>query len=166
MQQLALIRAPNLFHGGEIAKGKRKLRRPLARKRPIHLVLKATKKNLYSHRKNIQESSQIIAKKFSVKIYNMAVNHDHVHYILKIADRKSYCAFIRALTSIFARKIGTGLWKILPFTRILAWGKDFRRVQAYLSQNSKEAAGLVPYKQRKNFYLRQPKMPLARSQHT
>jgi uncharacterized protein YwbE len=50
MQQLSLFKTkPQLFHGGALT-GRRKTRRPLCAKRPIHIVLKSRKRNLFSQK--------------------------------------------------------------------------------------------------------------------
>ncbi|MBL7714035.1 MAG: transposase [Bdellovibrionales bacterium] len=47
-------------------------------------------------------------------------------------------------------------WDARPFTRIIEWGRDYRRVCAYLMQNTLEALGFVPYRPR-NKYGEKPK---------
>lgn len=92
------------------------------------------------------------AGKFRVKAYGVAVNHDHVHFVLKVPGRAEYIAFLRALTGAIARKFGKGLWSLLPFTRVVAWGRDFRGVLSYLKKNREEASGARPYEPRVRRY--------------
>jgi hypothetical protein len=44
------------------------------------------------------------------------------------------------------------LWSKRPFTRIVEWGRDFRGVLEYLTQNTLEALGFIPYQSRKSRY--------------
>lgn len=148
MRQTSLFKVPELKHGGELARGKRKNRRPLCPKRPLHLVLKARSSNLYNNSSWIEKDARRLALKFHLTVYSLAVNFDHIHFALRIPGRRQYAAFLRSFTGLLARKLGAGLWKLLPFTRVLAWGKDFRQVLAYLRKNREEAAGERPYEKR------------------
>jgi REP element-mobilizing transposase RayT len=154
MKQQSFFSSAPLFHGGEINRGKRKTRRPLCSKRPLHGVLKAKNHNLYTHKSWIESKARALAQKLHLEVYGLAVNFDHVHLVLKLPNRRAYAAFIRALTGLLARKIGVGLWKLLPFTRVLAWGKDFRQALDYLKKNREEAEGSRPYEERKDWYRR------------
>jgi REP element-mobilizing transposase RayT len=152
MRQIPLFKNSPLFHGGEINQGKRKMRRPLCSKRPLHCVLKARNRNLYAHRAWIEAKARALAHKFQLKVYSLAVNFDHVHLVLKFPSRREYAAFVRSFTGLLARKVGAGLWMLSPFSRVLAWGKDFRQTLAYLRKNREEAAGERPYQERKDWY--------------
>ncbi len=72
--------------------------------------------------------------------------------MIKIPGTRDYRKFIRALTGILARKLGKNIWKMLPFTRVASWGKDFLNLKKYFHQNREEAAGRRPYRARKNWY--------------
>jgi hypothetical protein len=39
-------------------------------------------------------------------------------------------------------------WSVLLYSRIVSWGREFKVVMAYILQNTKEALGLVAYKDR------------------
>ena len=145
MRQLKLFKVDPITHGGAIAKGKRKTRRPLCSKRVIHLTLKAHKNILYSHKGFIEEELRRLGKKFNLKIYSIAVNLDHLHIAVKISDRKSYLSFIRSFTGLVARELGKKLWALLPHTRLVSWGRAYKKLLQYLELNRKEASGQVPY---------------------
>jgi REP element-mobilizing transposase RayT len=138
---------PDLSHGGELAHGRRKGRRPFARRRPIHFVLKSGKMILPSSRL-IEKEIQRLAQRFGLRIYRIAIARDHVHFLARLPGRREYVAFIRSLTGILARKLGRGLWKLLPFSRVANWGREFRGLVAYLQKNTEEALGLRPYEPR------------------
>jgi REP element-mobilizing transposase RayT len=151
MKQTSFFQNTPPVHGGELALQKRKNRRPLARKRPIHLILKA-KKAFQEHSALIHQETKRLAAKFGIKIYDTALANDHFHLVLTIPSRKDYVAFIRALTGLLARKLGKGLCLLLPFSRVSNWGKAYRALRKYLEQNRLETAGLTPYKKRKDYY--------------
>ncbi len=155
MKQYSFLPPPTIHHGGEYALGKRKTRRALATKRPLHLVLKA-KKNLQGNRPLVEKILRHYGATFGHKFYGLVVNHDHAHLVIKISSRENYKAFIRAITGILAKKLGAGLWKLLPFSRIVGWRRDFRGVMAYLQENYAEALGLLPMQIKTNHYRRPP----------
>jgi REP element-mobilizing transposase RayT len=141
------------FHGGEIAAGKRKSLRPLARNRPIHLVAKA-KKSLKQEREWIRKEAGRIADRFMIKAYRITVAEDHVHLLIQIPGRSEYSSFIRGWSAQIAKKMGRGLWLFLPFTRVASWGRDFKNLLGYLQKNEDEACGDRPYNPRKDWYKR------------
>ena len=72
--------------------------------------------------------------------------------VIRINNPQSYKKFIRSLTAALARQLGKGMWKLIPFSRVLSWGKDFNAVIAYVEQNELEALGVILYQVRKNYY--------------
>jgi hypothetical protein len=87
-----------------------------------------------------------------LRVYDLAVSHDHAHLLLKTPGRREYRAFIRSLTGILAHRLGKGCWLLLPFSRIASWGKEFARLKIYLRKNREEASGARPYEPRKDRY--------------
>jgi REP element-mobilizing transposase RayT len=151
-----------LHHGGELSIGRRKALRPLARKRPLHLVLKS-RRSLRRHGPLISKEAHRLAEKFSCRLYDIAVAEDHIHLVLLIAGRKEYKAFIRSLTGLLARKIQKGLFMLLAFTRVANWGKDFQRLKSYLKKNREEASGERSYEPREDWYRRYRRKPRERA---
>lgn len=158
MQQKNLFKVEEPVHGGELRRGQRKTMRPLARKKPIHLVLKA-KKNFGKHGPLVQTEARRLADWFQIRIYDEALAPDHLHLVIRIPGRKEYIAFIRALTGPLARQLGKGIWSLLPFTRVSAWGKAFEELRKYLKKNREETAGLRPYEKRQDWYKKYRKKP-------
>lgn len=113
----------------------------------MHLVLKS-RRFLYPHRALIRALLQKYASQFHHRLYGIAVAKDHVHFTLLISDRVSYRKFIRALTAQLAKKLGTKLWSLLPFSRVVSWGRDFQNLMKYFALNRAEAAGLIPHQPR------------------
>jgi len=136
--------------GGSLLLGKRKSKRPLSTKYPIHLILKANNKNLFSpSNRSIQNLIRKTAKKFNIKIYDLSLNWSHIHLLIRLKNQNDYNAFIRAMTSLlcaYLRKKKTFLktvFTLRPFTRILTWGKQFLRIRDYQALNQLEAFGLL-----------------------
>ena len=130
--------------GGSLLVGKRKEKRPLTTKSPIHLILKSDLKSIFKPTdKNLENILRRTAEEFNVKLYDLAINWSHIHFLIKIKDKKDYVKFIRALTARLALKFGKKLFTLRPFTRILSWGRDFRNVLNYVLKNQRQAQGLV-----------------------
>jgi REP element-mobilizing transposase RayT len=104
MKQISFFETEQEFYGGSLARaGKRKKGRPMATKRPLHLVLEAKYRILYRHKELLYKQIYAKAAHFGLTAYSVSVNHDHVHFLLRIASRSLYKGFIRALTGIVAR---------------------------------------------------------------
>ena len=60
------------------------------------------------------------AKKFGVKIYQKAIQTNHIHLLLRITDRTLYKAFIRALSGKIASHVmGQQSFKLFKVSRLL-----------------------------------------------
>ena len=108
--------------------------------------------SLFREFENVKYYMNKYSWKFHIRVYNLSVQKDHIHFLIKIEDRESYKKFTRALTGILARKYGKGLWALSPFTRVLGWGIDYKTTNQYIMQNEDEVWGLKPYKNRKYQY--------------
>ncbi|MEZ0390905.1 MAG: transposase [Pseudobdellovibrionaceae bacterium] len=143
--------------GGELLKGKRKAKRPLSTKQPLHLILKACEKLVFPPGNlSLEKLIHNQARKFNVKIYELAINWSHIHTIIKIKERENYNQFIRSLCSILAAKVRAKkphlktLFTLRPFTRIISWGRDFKSLLNYLIINQMEARGLMSRPKKKS----------------
>jgi REP element-mobilizing transposase RayT len=145
--QFGFIQDYKKTFGGEELKGKRKAKRPLSLKCPTHLILKSDLNSVFKpNNQRLQALIQNIASKFHIHIYDMAINWNHIHFLIQVKDRQDYVRFIRALTSkivMAVRKalpnLRAKLFTLRPFTRIVSWGKDFQNVRAYIVKNFFEA---------------------------
>ncbi len=136
--------------GGSLLEGKRKTKRPLSTKHPLHLILKSSCRGVFNPGNiSLEKLIHSQARKFGIKIYELALNWSHIHFILKIESRKDYNKFIRSLTAVLAKRIRKlkphleVIFELRPFTRIISWGRDFKRVLEYALLNQMEAFGLV-----------------------
>jgi REP element-mobilizing transposase RayT len=136
--------------GGNLSKnsGKRKVERPLVFSKPMHLVLKTSRaKGRYAfsptdHR--VKALIQKMGRRFNVKIYSSAQNWSHIHLVLRLRDRNSYRAFIRALTGAMVLKLKAqkGFFDLTPYTKIASWGRQFKELKAYAEKNTFQALGI------------------------
>ncbi len=141
-----------LTHGGSLAKGKRKSRRPLSTKKWIHLTLKSHKaKGAYSMLapKNAKWIDQLVrtkAKKFRVDLKDYVNMGNHLHFQIRIAKRESFQNFLRSITNLIARHV-TGarkgkpfgkFWQDLAYTRVLMSFLELTQLQYYFTGNEVE----------------------------
>ncbi|OFZ13601.1 MAG: hypothetical protein A2Z20_09705 [Bdellovibrionales bacterium RBG_16_40_8] len=141
--------------GGSLLLKKRKSRRPLSVKLPLHLVLCADVSKIGSflrHNITIEKTLQKYAKQFGVRIYHKATVQNHLHLVLKFNHRLNYQCFIRAVTGVLAKKLNIR-WSVRPFSRIVQWGKDFKSIVKYVVMNELEAKGAINYQPRKKKYI-------------
>lgn len=99
------------FFGGALLEGRRKHSRPLSSKNSLHFVLRsrwATGNDSFLVPRNRKVIDNIIthfAKKFGVKIYERALNSNHIHLLLRITNRPLYRAFIKAVSGKIASQV-------------------------------------------------------------
>lgn len=142
-------------HGGSLAKGKRKGRRPLAAKTPIHVVLRSSRArgpwSMLTRKNRALVGARVyeLADRFGVRIYSFANVGNHLHLVVSVKRRQSLQNFMRVLTQAImfivtgARK-GTPkgpFWDSTYYSRVSAWGAPFRRLKRYLLKNRMEAFG-------------------------
>lgn len=121
-RQLQLLPKDIRFFGGRLLHGKRRGRRPLSTKEPIHLVMRSSwAKGVHAftqvhNKKAIEGMSLALAKRYGVRIYQRAIVSNHLHFVLRIHNRDTYKSFVRALTG----KIASHLMKGQSFTNFRA----------------------------------------------
>lgn len=148
------------FYGGESVRGRRKVRRPIATKRPMHLVLKSSSavgRSSMLRRSTAGFVSALLprlSRRFGVRIFQFSNNGNHLHLLIQARDRNGFRGFVRTLSALVARDV-TGarkghplskhFWDFIPFTRIVEWGRSFKRALNYVIQNQLEVVRAVPY---------------------
>ncbi len=155
------------FGGAGKAKGNPRTARPVAVKRPMHLVMKsawikpATSNaggvtSLILIAGQIEKIARDVGNKTLVQLRDIAVAHDHVHLVIQPKSIYAYRRFIRALSGILARTILNAqkgrawrkasslkhFWQARPFTRIVEWGKDYVGIKNYLIKNRLDLLGM------------------------
>jgi REP element-mobilizing transposase RayT len=156
-------------HGGELSLGKRKTFRPIDPKQALHVVLRSSKaKGAHSmlhpkHCNAIETFVHKTAKHWGVRVYRFANVGNHIHLLIQVPTREAWKRFSKALSggiaqivtgaqkgSALKRDQGSsipesakrGFWDHLLFTRIVSFGRDFKRMTRYLIKNLFEAAGV------------------------
>ncbi len=146
--------------GGQLLEGKRKSKRPLSTKSAIHLVIKSEKAkgnlSFVNHQSAIVQTISNVSKKWNIRVYDHAVNFNHVHFVIRIKSESDYRCWIRELTSEIVRLISvktgskiTQFFSLRPWTRILSWGRDYKNAMEYLILNKMEVVGLRPARKAK-----------------
>jgi REP element-mobilizing transposase RayT len=153
----------SVSHGGDLSKGKRKVRRPVDPKQALHLVLRSSKARGENsmlhpkHCKHIHEFTHSVGKRLGIRIYRYANVGNHIHLLIKVPSRAIWRRFLRELAGgipiiVTGAKKGAGLkrnegsirgfWDGLAFTRIVRFGRDFKTLCNYIVKNLFEAAGI------------------------
>lgn len=164
MKQLLLFRrSPSkrkaaTTHGGTLARGKRKVARPFDARRPHHFVLRSSRaRGSWSLRRPANHAAiegllRRLSNRHEVRVYQRAIVENHIHLLLRARDRRALASFMRAFAGLVACKV-TGarrgnpcgkFWDWICFSRMVAWGRDFAGVRAYVVMNEREATGEVP----------------------
>jgi putative transposase len=165
-------------HGGALRNSRKgRKARPLNTKEPVHLVFKAHRSVLrYGLRSPrsfslVQRLIQRYAKKFYIKIEQVSIQQDHLHFLIRTSRRSFYQSFFRVLAGQIAQQFekegllkavtdtpgGTSgrvqkaqkLWKYRPFTRVIKGWKAYQTVRNYIQLNEKEALGEIPYRKQR-----------------
>lgn len=142
--------------GATLLVGKRKTKRPLSTKQPIHLVLKSSFSLFSPGNRALESIIRTTAQEFHVRLYDLALNWTHIHLVIRIGSPNDYKKFIRALTSKIAAHLRAKkpqlktIFSLRPFTRILSWGRDFKNTLNYQILNQMEARGLISRKSSTN----------------
>jgi len=96
-------------HGGTLLLGKRRARRPLSIKSPLHLVLRSDfavgARSLLRHRSLINAILDKAAKKFGVSIYERAIVSNHIHLLIRGKNRTQLQNFFRVVAGHIAQQI-------------------------------------------------------------
>jgi hypothetical protein len=154
------------FGGAYLKSGNPKSKRPISIKRSSHLVMRSLlakgSLSFLRHDEEIRSTINTQAKKFGVKVYRLANGGNHLHMVILPRSRAAFNSFIRSISGLIARKVlkaergdpkNLKFWEKRPFTRIVEWGRDYKKVCSYLLQNTLEALGFVEYQPRKTRYV-------------
>jgi hypothetical protein len=164
-RQLRLLPAASLAHGGELFRTRagRRGPRPLSTRHTLHLVLRSTQaRGEWSFRTlrnqgRIRRLAERFARRYGIRIVGLANVGNHLHFQLKLSNRRLYAPFIRALTGAIALTVtGRSRWKprgsdplerrrpfwdYRPFTRIVVGRRGFLTLRDYLALNRWESRG-------------------------
>ena len=162
-------------HGGSLAVKRRRSRRPLNIKQSHHITLKSHhaigSRSLFFHKKMILDLMKKHALKFNIKIYEYAIQGNHLHLLVKAQSREGLQNFFRVLAGHAAQRIlekvpfkpapggaprnGPGceknrrkFWSFLVYSRVVTWGREFRLVAMYIQLNTLELFRVIAYQPR------------------
>lgn len=95
-----------------------------------------------------------IAEKYKIRVYDLVLNHSHMHSVLLLPNRKSYVRFVRELTSFITNYFEKCLsipWLKLkrifssrPFARSVPWGRAYEILIRYMRKNEAESGYSQP----------------------
>jgi len=144
------------FGGTQMGKSNPKKARTVNSRQGLHIVLRSRyargARSFLVRAREIEALLKDVGARTGVKVYRVANAGNHLHLLVKFLNRRALQRFLRAVTGIIARitlgaqkgspsalKEGESFWDARPFTRIVAWGRDFDRVKNYLRLNRLEA---------------------------
>ena len=155
----------SLVHGGEYSVGKRKKSRPVTTKRPMHITMRSSEargKLSFRHARNLAFIRNLlphVARKWGIKIYQLSINGNHLHFLLKASHRKGFQNFMRVVSAQIAtfvtgakkgKPFGKRFWDLPAFSRVVEWGKAFGAAKRYVIQNVLETLGVIDYRPRQS----------------
>jgi REP element-mobilizing transposase RayT len=150
-------------HGGEACLGKRKERRPVTTRQPMHVTLRSSVARgewSFLHPKHapfIRGELTRLAKRFHVVLYETSNVGNHLHLLLRPKTRDSLKRFLSALSGRISQHItgarrgkpfGKRFFDFIPHSRLVAWGRDLINTRGYVLQNTLEAMGRIPHRPR------------------
>jgi REP element-mobilizing transposase RayT len=174
--------APKEFGGASLKNSHPKTARPVTTKKAMHVVLRSRIANnawvlagnqdikarnckgkdsfisAYKRRMRIECIIREQADHFGIRIYQLAVNQNHIHVLLKLQYIGSFSKFVKAISSCIARLVlgvkkgvmrGIRFWDGRPFSRIVEWARDYLNAREYVFRNDLEGCGVIPYSPRR-----------------
>lgn len=152
-KQPSFLPRPLVEHGGDLAKGKRKVRRPFNPKNPIHLSMRSSRArgswSLLRHKHQVLAQLQMISQKRGIRVYRFANVGNHLHLLIQARSRTDFRAFLREFAGVVA-VIVTGavkgspqkFWDGIPWSKIVERGRQFKNAARYVLLNVMEASGM------------------------
>jgi hypothetical protein len=144
------------FGGSKFSNYNPKTARPLAAKTPIHVVLRSPMAkghlSLLFFDKEIKKIIKKQSESNQIQVYDFANAGNHLHFVCVMKSIRGWKTFIRAVSGLIARlvlkaergsAVGAKFWQGRPWTRILTWGRAYKRIRSYLALNKTEAFGFT-----------------------
>jgi REP element-mobilizing transposase RayT len=109
MKQLNLIKPTKKEHGGIHSFGRRRSRRPLTTKEPLHVTLRSDfargSRSLLRHRPLINYVIQKASLRFDIRVYQKAICGNHIHLLIRGRNRTDIQNFFRVVAGHIAQRI-------------------------------------------------------------
>lgn len=154
LKQLSFFGAPAKSHGGPLRTGKRKSARPIATRRPMHVIVRSQRARgkwcfLRSGRA-VETALSRTAKRFHVRIYRFQNVGNHLHLAVQVSRREDFQNFLRVFLQAVAFSVAGArkgnpigrFWDGLACSRVVEWGRDWRNLMNYFEKNRFEALGM------------------------
>ncbi len=149
--------------------------RPISTSQTMHLVLRSSKAvedmsfKAPQNRKVIEKIISRFSAKYGIRIISLANVGTHLHFHVKIAKRRGYLCFIRAITAAIAMHVSgrnrwtvekkvkatskdvrrrDRFWDYRPFTRIVDGFRAFLNLRDYIQINQLEGLGVPRHQAR------------------
>jgi hypothetical protein len=143
-------------HGGALSLGKEKKARPIATKKPMHLIFHSSRARgawSFLHKQNrvrLENHLQATARRFNVKIFRFANVGNHFHLLVQAKRRADMQNFLRVFAQgvvflVTGAKKGNPegkFWDALAYSRIVEWGREWKGMLDYVGKNLLEAKGM------------------------
>ena len=141
----------------------RKVARPFDSKKLTHAVFSARLGTALRFTKSTQSIHKLVRRlenRCAVKVYELAVNHDHIHVLFTAKRRQHQINFLRffaaelgrkykSISRSFGMRAPVSIWRKRPFTRLVGWQKrSLETVKNYIRKNRHEALGFVEHEPR------------------
>ena len=130
--------------GGELLVSKRKSKRPLSIKEPIHFILRAENPKVFPPGNlQLEQALKMLAEKYGIRFFHKSFNWNHFHSVIQIPSREAYNSFARRWTAEVVKIRKVGKFNLRPYTRVGSWGRDFQSLKKYQDKNNREAWGMT-----------------------
>jgi REP element-mobilizing transposase RayT len=139
-----------IAYGGD-TRGRRKVFRPLDRKRPLHITLKSShakgRMSLLAHKLEVSKIIETKAALYQMKLHRYENMGNHIHILVSFKLRALVQKFLRVVSGLIARlatqasrgkPFGKRFWDFLAHTRVVTSRKDFGRMMHYFDKNEVE----------------------------
>jgi len=109
MQQLSFLKPSKKEHGGAHSLGRRRSRRPMDTKKPLHITLRSDlafgSRSLLRHRPLILRIVGKASRRFHVRVYKTAACRNHLHFLIRGHKRSDLQNFFRVVAGHIAQEI-------------------------------------------------------------
>jgi REP element-mobilizing transposase RayT len=114
-------------------------------------------------RLEIEKIARDLAAKSNLRLYKIAVAHNHIHLLVHGKTPQALAKFLKSFAGVMAKRMrkwaeakGKGLklnpkqsfWSARPYSTLVRFGKHLRNVLKYLEKNRQEALGFIEYTER------------------
>ncbi len=109
MKQKTFFKQNRKEHGGAFSDQKRRSKRMLSTKQPIHMTLRSDlafgSRSLLKHQNLIRHVIRKFSKRFNVKVYRHAICGNHIHLLIRGDSRIGLQNFFRVVAGHIAQHI-------------------------------------------------------------